>query len=124
MLVWNEIDLIECLEVLPEKDEDYGTWHRFTVQEHGLTLVLAIEQYDGDIGFYLYRDQIQTPILQFYLYRCPKIRYVKEQFGNRLDYLEFATSACGSSLTSSLDDNLIERGVRLLVKPHVSIQLF
>ena len=124
MLIWNEIDLIECLEVLPEKDEDYETWHRFIVQKDGLTLVLTIEQYDGEIGFQLDRDGVQPSILELRLYQCPEVRYIKEQAGKRLDYLEFATTSCGSSANYRFDDSLMQRGVRLMVKPHISIQLF
>lgn len=124
MLIWHETDWIEYLEVLPEKDEEYQTWHRFTIHNHGLMLVLTVEQYDGDIGFCLYQHGVQIPILEFRLIDCPEARYVKESAGNRLEYLEFATTVCGSSTVSRFDHNLIERGVRLLVKPHLSIQLF
>ena len=49
MLVWNEFEFIECLEVLPEKDEEYETSHVFRVQKNGLTLLLTIYQFSGDV---------------------------------------------------------------------------
>jgi hypothetical protein len=42
MLIWDEIEVMACLEVLPEKDTEYQTWYRFTVTQAGLTLVLTL----------------------------------------------------------------------------------
>ncbi len=124
MLTWDETEAIACLEVLPEKDEEYQTWYCFTVTQASLTLTLTIEPYTGDVRFCLNCDSLPQPIVEFVLYDCPKIRYVQDQVGHRRDYLEFATTTCGGAYTSRWDDQLLRRGVRLSVKPQLSIQLF
>ncbi len=124
MLFWDETDFMECLETLPIADEEQGTYHRYIVPRDGLTLVLTVEQYSGDISFCLYRDGIETPILEFHLLDCPRARYIKDQVGNRRDFLEFDVSPCNGRTYNRWDTDLIERGVRLMVKPHIAIDLF
>lgn len=122
MLHWNELDLIECLEVLPEVDED-RTIYCFKICKDGLQLVLTLEPYGGDIQFFLYRDGIEQHIFHLSLLNCPRIRYIKSPKASDYyrEFLEFDTSTFS---TSQLANSMIERGVRLAINPHISLNLF
>ena len=118
MLIWNEIDVLTCLEVEPEIEAD-GIWHKYSVSKHGIRLELTIYQYDGDIYFDLYRDGIKKRIFSMKLIDCPGLRYVKDK---KSEYLEFANSQAFGSRYNG--DSPIPYGVRLCVKPTITIALY
>jgi hypothetical protein len=120
MLVWNEFEFIECLEVIPEKDEEYETNHVFRIAKDGLSLVLALYQYSGDVYFDLFRDGIENPIFQMRLLDCPGARFVKAK-DNR-EYLEFAPAQSFAGRYDGVE--AIPFGIRLAVNPHINIELF
>jgi hypothetical protein len=116
-LIWDESDFISCLEVLPEVEE-YGISHHFTVKKDGLRLELTVYQLDSDIYITLYRDGIETALISFQITQCSGTRYVNDDRG---EFLEFAPSQVFGDRYSR--GYLIPVGVRLSVKPHISIQL-
>jgi hypothetical protein len=120
MLVWNEYEFIECLEVIPERDEEYETNHVFRVAKDGLKLILTIYQYSGDVYLDLLRDEVDEPVFQMRLIGCPGARYVSTKAGN--EYLEFAPS---KSFGNRYDGKSpIPIGVRIAVNPHIKIELY
>ena len=118
MLVWDETDVLACLEVEPATDR-HGISYEYAVEKDGLRLELLIRQYDGDVHFDLYRHAVERPVLSMKLLQCPGIRYVKRTSD---EYLEFAPAGCFGSRYDG--EALISRGVRLWVNPSIRIELF
>ncbi|HWS87320.1 MAG TPA: hypothetical protein VN282_10165 [Pyrinomonadaceae bacterium] len=118
MLVWNQYEFIECLGVLPEVEE-YETSHVFRVEKDGLSLLLTVFQYDGDVHLELCREGIEPPVFSMKLIGCEGARYVS---GKGAEYLEFAPA---KSFGSRYDGTTpVPYGVRVGVNPHVRIELF
>ena len=118
MLIWDELEFVECLEVVPTVEE-YEVSHHFCVQEDGLTLKLTVFQYDGDVYISVYKDGVEIPILDVKLLACSGVRRVNDKRG---DYLEFAPAkAFGSRYDGS---SAIPLGIRLSVRPSISVELF
>ena len=118
MLVWDETDVLTCLEVMPEIEPD-GIWHKYTVLKHGMRLELTVYQYDGDVFLDLYRDGIEKRIFSMKLINCPGVRYVKDKKG---EHLEFAHSQAFASRYDG--ESTVPFGVRLGVNPTISIELY
>ncbi|HEY0098181.1 MAG TPA: hypothetical protein VGB76_04420 [Pyrinomonadaceae bacterium] len=119
MLVWNEYEFIECLGVIP-KVEEYETAHFFKVSKDGLRLELSVFQYDGDVYFDLYREGIESPVLQVRLLNCAGARYVSHKNGREM--LEFAPAKSFGSRYDGVSP--LPYGIRVAVTPHISIELF
>ena len=118
MLVWDETDVLTCLEVKPEIEPD-GIWHKYSVSKHGILLELTVYQYDADVFFDLYRDGIEKRIFSMKLIDCPGVRYINDKKG---EYLEFAHSQAFASRYDG--DSAVPVGVRLGVKPTITMELF
>ena len=118
MLVWDEVEFIECLEVVPTVGE-YDVSHHFLVRKDGLSLELTVFQYDGDVLISVYKDGIELPILDMKITDCSGVRRVNDK---RREYLEFAPSKCFGSRYDGR--SVIPFGVRLTVKPSISVKLF
>jgi hypothetical protein len=117
-LKWNEADFAACLEVLPTIDE-YATGHHYKVEKDGLRLELSVYQYDSDIMISLYQLDNSRPLINFTITDCSGTRYVNDERG---EYLEFAPSQVFG--TRYERDQVIPAGVRLSVKPSISLELF
>lgn len=119
-LDWSPADVIECLEVLPQVDE-YEVAYHFFVEQRDLRLRLDVEVPCGDVQIVLSsKERLEDPLVEVRLFDCARIRYVKDP-GHR-EALEFdAAPAHGGRCR---DDEPIERGVRLIVKPSLAIRLF
>lgn len=118
MFTWDVTDFISCLEVVPEVEE-YEVFHSFVVEKHGMRLLLTVYQYDGDVHFSLYQDGVDRPIFDMELIECQGARYINDKRG---EYLEFAPSRCFGTRYDGED--FIPYGVRLRVKPSISIEMY
>lgn len=118
MLTWDETDVMTVLEVLPETEE-HGISHHFVVQKDRLTLDILISQYDGDVRFMLFSDGVEHPTFHMTLMDCPAIRRFKD---THKEYLEFATAQAFGDRYDG--ESHIPVGVRVAIKPHISIHLF
>src|SRR5262245_55835430 len=90
MLVWDETDVIACLEVLPVVG-DHAVSYTFSLRRDGLRLELTIYPYDRDVCISLHRCGIDVPTFDVKLIDCDGVRYVNDTRG---EYLEFAPSKC------------------------------
>jgi hypothetical protein len=118
MLVWDETDVLACLEAEPETGPD-ATWHQYTLKKDGLRLELLIYRYDGDVYLDLYRDGVERSVFSMQIPECPGIRYVGNANG---EYLEIAAT---NSLGERYDgESAIPSGVRLWANPAIRIELF
>ena len=118
MLVWDETDVMEVLEVLPEV-EDYRVWHRYVVCKEGLELDVTIHQYDGDIQFQMRAEGLERPVFSLRMIDCPGIARKSDKTG---EYLEFAATRCFGSRYDG--EEPIPYGVRVYIKPNISVSLF
>lgn len=119
MLAWDELDTLTVLEVEPEVDAD-GTWYRYTVHKNGITLVLTVYQYDNDIKFELFSQGNEQALFSMQLHNCAGIlrKYERSQ-----EYLEFTPANC-FGLNKFDGESSIPYGVRVSVKPGISVTLF
>ena len=119
-MIWDQCKFIECLEVIPEVDEEYETNHLFRVEKDGLRLVLTIYQCSGDVYFDLFREGIEEPVFRMKLLGCPGARFVSTKEGR--EYLEFAPA---KSFGGRYDgESPIPVGVRVAVNSHIQVELF
>ena len=117
-LIWNEYDFVEHLEVLPEVD-DYKTRYHYLVTKHGLRLDLLVIPTSSEIRISIFQEGIERSILAFRMIDCSGIRYTNDKRG---EYLEFAPSQVFG--TRYEPHQTIPVGVRLSVKPSLSIEFF
>ncbi|HVF43797.1 MAG TPA: hypothetical protein VM936_12330 [Pyrinomonadaceae bacterium] len=117
--VWNRYEFIECLGVLPEVDEEFGTCHTFRVERDGLRLELSVSQYDGDVYLSLYREGVGPPVFTMGLIACEGARYVRDKLG---DFLEFAPAKCFGRRYDG--ERPAPFGFRVSVDPHIRVEPF
>lgn len=113
---WDFTDFISCLEVVPEVEE-YDISHTFVVEKHGMRLLLTVFQDARDVYFSLYQNGVELPVFDMKLRECQSARYINDKRG---EYLEFAPSKCFATRY----DDVIPYGVRLYVKPSISIEMY
>ena len=118
MLVWDETDVLTVLEVIPDIGQD-AIWHKYSVKKDGLELRVLLYQYDGDVQFELFREGIEKPIYSMKIIDCPGAIRKVDTTG---EYLEFAESKCFGSRYDG--NSSIPFGVRIYIKPSISISLF
>ncbi|MGG6295805.1 hypothetical protein ACQ4M4_15560 [Leptolyngbya sp. AN02str] len=118
MLKWNQHEFIECLEVLPEIEED-GTSHLFRVAKDGLRLELAVFQYEADICVEIYKEGLESPLFHAQIMSCPSARYLAEKNGR--ECLEFE-GLFGYTIGDE-DRSLVPVVVRVTVNPQIRVEL-
>lgn len=118
MLVWNEADVIACLETAPVVGE-YEVSHAFTVADNGIQLEIVVFQHDGDVSIKLLRDGLEQPVFDVTLLDCSGIRYVRDKLGERL---EFAPSKCFGTRYDGL--STLPFGISVSVKPSIQLRMF
>lgn len=82
-LQWDAQDFLECLAVLPEIGE-YNECHSYTIEEHGLTLLLTLWQYESVIQITFHHEGQEKPVLSFALVVRGQVSRKIEPWG---DYL-------------------------------------
>ena len=120
-LVWNETDFLEYFEVEPSIG-DYEEEYHYVVLRLPLRLELAVYPYTGDIYISVFCTSFEKAIIDIVMQNCPGARMVKDQRGN---FVEFAAANCFSSRYRRYDgESVIPYGVRLMVNPHIRVELF
>ena len=117
--VWNQYEFIECLGVLPEVDEEFGTCHTFKVERDGLRLELSVFEDAGDVCVGLYREGVEPPVFSMTLFGCEGARYVKDKQG---EFIEFAPA--GSFGVRYDGETVAPYGFRVSVNPHIHVEPF
>lgn len=113
MMQWNETDLMACLEVVPTI-EDNSLYHEFSVQQNDLELSILVYQYEGEVVIRLFREGLTNALFELPMRRCLIIRHTVPDNGAP-DYLEFITGY------RQTDNDMTATGVRVTIKPHISI---
>lgn len=118
MLAWDEIDVLTCLETIPEIESD-GICYCYKVEKDGVKLGLSIYPYDEDVYFELYRKGSEQHLFSMKLLECSGVRYVRKW---PAEYLEFAPAKCFGNRYDG--ESAIPYGVRLHVNPSIRIELY
>ncbi|MER2494900.1 Ypar14, superfamily integron cassette [Vibrio neptunius] len=118
MLVWDEIDVLTVLEVVPEQEVD-GIWHKYTVEKGGIQLSITVYQYDGDVRFELINCHNQSTLFSMGLIDCEGVIRRMDSTG---EYLEFAPAKSFGSRYDGISP--IPYGVRVSVNPNINIALY
>lgn len=117
-LPWNESDFAACLEVLPEVEE-YGVSYTYRVRRDGMRLELTVYPYASDVYVELFRDGVDSAVFEMKLIACSGARYVNDDQG---EYLEIAPANVFGNRYDGYSP--IPYGVRVWVKPSISMRLF
>jgi len=117
-LVWDETDFTTWLGAVPEVAE-YGVSYHYRVQEHGLRLEVTVYPHDSDIYITVWREGLEDPVIDLKLLGCSGVRYVNDQRG---EYLEVAPGQVYGDRFEK--DFVIPVGLRLSVKPSISLRFF
>lgn len=104
-LQWDELDILECLGVVPEEGEHHE-WYAYPVEQNGLRLTLSLWPFESMVGFSLYRVGNTDALFDFWVVVRGQIRRINDKRG---DYLEFTDCIVTDSRFSYLErGNLFE----------------
>lgn len=118
MLRWNPTDVLTCLGVPPET-EDQDLSHGYSVTKLALRLDLTIFQHEGDVYITISSEGANDPVIDFQLRGCDACRWVNDERGS---YLEFAS---GQLFGGRYDGaSAIPHGVRVRVDPSIRLEFF
>ena len=118
MLVWDEIDVLTVLEVIPEQETD-GIWHKYIVEKDGIQLSITVYQYDGDVRFELVNSHNQSTLFSMRLIDCEGVIRRLDSTGEYLEFAPAKSFGCRYDGTS-----VIPYGVRVSVNPNINISLY
>jgi hypothetical protein len=117
-LVWEPVDLLGLLGVLPVVEE-YETSHQYLIEQGPIKLQLTIWQYDSEIEVKILVSPLPNPIIKYTMLGCPGIRVVDDKRGR---FLEFAAA---NTFTGRYDGySVIPYGLRLWVEPQFYLEPF
>lgn len=118
LLKWDETEVLACLEVDPEIDED-GISHSYHVCRGTIHLHLTIFQYDSSVHVTVKSEDQDNPIIDFKLMSCAGIQYHKEAYS---EYLLFAPSDVVGEYYKN--DYVVESGFKISVNPSIAVSIF
>lgn len=84
-LQWDELDFLECLEVVPQVEE-YGISYSYEVHRDSLRLLVTVWPMESAVQWTLWQASIETPLLDFALFVRGAVRHINDKRG---EYLEF-----------------------------------
>jgi hypothetical protein len=117
-LIWDETEVLACLEVEPKVGE-YEMEHVYEVAQPPLRLLLSVFWMTSDVYATVYCDGKPNPVAHAELRGCPAIRVVDDQRGN---YIECAAP---SAVSEHYDgSSVIPFGLRVYVRPNIAIEMF
>ena len=86
-LRWNEYEVIECLGVLPEKEE-FSTSHYFKLAKDGLILEMTIWQHESCVALSFSKEDAEKPFITFYFIVRGRVEFVNERNFASLRFLD------------------------------------
>ncbi len=126
-LEWDQTDLVECHEVVPETNK-FETEQHFELQRDGLTLKVSVWPHESVVYLDVHRAAAESPLIALALFVRGPVEFVKEGGAeclrfhnalpapNRFSYLDFKEDL------HSTDDLSYGLTVRLRVKPDIEIE--
>lgn len=118
LMHWNLTDFLQCLEVEPRSVPHVWT---FEVHRDGLKLLVTIHDYPGNVHISLLRESGTMPLIDLQMAGCRGVLYAVR---DGVECLEFAPSRLYPFSSRFDSQYLIEYGVRLSVRPDISIRFF
>ena len=92
-LQWDDLDFLECLEVVPEVETD-RIWYSYQVVKNGLDLQVKVWPMESVIQFALARESAKDPLFRFALFVRGRVRHINDKRG---EYLEFEDCVVASN---------------------------
>lgn len=86
-LKWNEYEVIECLGVLPEKEE-FFTSHYFRLIENNLILEMTIWQYESLVAISISKETDEKPFITLYFIVRNEIRFINKKDFAALEFCD------------------------------------
>lgn len=126
-LKWDETDFLDCLEVFPEKDEEFYLSYVYEVRKHGMALTVVVWPWESFVLLSLRQQEMKAPLFEVTLAVRERVRYVKDKRG---DYLEFQDCIILPKISSYYSGNdVFDRSrfsygvtLQLTIKPHIQIR--
>lgn len=122
-LQWEELDLLQGLEVVPT-EELGGNWH-YRVPLPNMRLLVSLWPDSGMVDVTLVQTESESVLLDLTVAVRGRIRYNNDKRGQ---YLEFADCVLVSpvvhseeQLDAAFSPNLLGRTMLIAIKPHVSV---
>ncbi|WP_426493160.1 hypothetical protein [Hymenobacter sp. 102] len=122
-LQWDELDLLQGLEVVPTENDNGGL--QFEVTEAGLKLLVTLWPHAGVVDVTLVHQATRAILLDFTVAVRGRIRYNNDKRGQ---YLEFPDCVLVSRISFSLEQdeaafnpNTFGRPMLLAVRPYPSV---
>lgn len=122
-LQWDELDLLQGLEVVPTENENGG--QHFAVERDGLKLLVTLWPQASVVDLTLFQRATQAVLLDCTVAVRGRIRYNNDERGQ---YLEFPDCVLVSRISFSVEQdeaafnpNTFGRPLLLSVRPHLSI---
>ena len=114
MTEWDPVDILTCLEVEPEVDED-ATWYGYSLSRDGLVVTLNVWPYDSDVWITIRLADQQEPLVDLRMEGCRALRYRREGEREELYFVSFDE---GSRYPVN-----VRGGWRLRVRPRIKLEL-
>jgi hypothetical protein len=119
LMHWNLTEFLQCLGVEPRSSGRH-VW-TFEVHRDGLRLLVTIHDYPGNVHISLFREGGTTPLIDLEMAGCRGVLYAVR---DDVECLEFAPSRLYDASSRFDSQYLIDYGVRLSVRPDISIRFF
>jgi len=125
-LVWDETEVMSCLEVAP-LIEEYEISYCYTVEKESIRLSLGICPMESSIYVSIWTADSKLPLIDFRMIDCGGIKHrIADQtvpgFEIGSEVLEFVPGQVFGNRFQN--DFVIPTGFRLSVKPSVSLRFF
>ena len=127
-LQWDELDFIECLDVVPVV-EDYQISHTFNVVQDKLILALKVWQYESAIHITLYDSVTGRLVTEFALFVRGRVSHEKFQRAENLtlrDCILAPSRSYNVNVGDVFDTGKWPFGLTICisVKPQISVRFF
>src|SRR5689334_714935 len=96
-LQWDELDFLECLETVPEVEED-GVWYSYNVIRGGHRLLVTVLPLESVVELSLFPEQAETPLVEFSLFVRGAIMHVNDKRGEYLEFPDSMSPRIGSGI--------------------------
>jgi hypothetical protein len=83
---WDQVDVLTCLEVEPEVDEDSVSLH-YELSRNGWEIELTIFPADRDLHLVLRQEGLKEPFIDFWMRDIGEIRYLRRDAVEELVFL-------------------------------------
>ena len=123
-LQWDEVDFLECLEVVPEIEE-FWTSYFYEVRRDEMVLALTVYPIESLVCLSLYQHDHENLLIELAIFVHGEVRYINDKRGEYLEFAECILAPCRSSYREEIsvwDKVAPQWTLELAVKPQISIR--